>query len=95
MCPCFKCHKYFKFLIEKVKAPKKTKKVNPFMTEAGANQWSGFYMIAASVIKGLNASCTSNRNRMVFSNLPTEHLMDVLISKILFHALFVCRHDFV
>ena len=28
--------------------------INPFMTEA--NQWTGFYMISASVMKGLNDS---------------------------------------
>ena len=30
--------------------------INPFMTETdicGANQWTGFYMISASVMKGL------------------------------------------
>ena len=30
--------------------------INPFMTEADirANQWTGFYMISASIMKGLN-----------------------------------------
>ena len=37
-----------------------SKGFNPFMTDAvikcGANQWTGFYMIAASVMKGLRPS---------------------------------------
>ena len=41
----------------------------------GANQWTGFYMITASVMKGLKVTVQSNEFAIIVVNYPFKHQM--------------------
>ena len=72
-------------------------KVNPFITETVIIQKSGFYMITASVMKGLNKSSSSTNHLKILLFLPLAYIKSVYVyhegyqEEIVLYVLYVVK----